>query len=103
MSAQLPVDFSDLSAAGIKAVCTSLEVELSSWSSWKQLQDMDVMLGLMGRTEEPARDCACCGGGMGGRAPSVSFLPNIQFKRENSNEESNVCCKTMGFTEALPG
>lgn len=30
MSAQLPVDFTDLSAVGVKAVCASLEAELSS-------------------------------------------------------------------------
>lgn len=101
-SAQLPVDFTDLSATGIKAVCASLEAELSSWSSWKQLQGVDVVLGLKGRTEEPAGDCACCGADMGGRAAWVSFLPSIQFKRE-SNEGSNVCCKHMGFTKALSG
>lgn len=107
-SAQLPQDSTDLSAAGAKAVCASLEAELSSWSSQKQLQDMDVTLRLMGRAEEPAGGCASAmpvveTGSVGGRAAWISLLPSTQFERENNNGGNNICWKNMGFTGALSG
>lgn len=76
MSAQLPVGFTGLSAAGVEVVCACLEAELSSGSSRKQLQVMDVTLRLTGeqrRLQEavPAAETESAAG----RAAWVSFGP----------------------------
>lgn len=83
MSAQLPVGFTGLSAAGVEAVCARLEAELSSGSSQKQLQVMDVTLRLTGRAEEAAGGRACCGDRERSWQSCLGvFWPSTQLKRE---------------------